>query len=118
MAPKETKLSKHLSKSEQQPCRYTDVREPRTATGSRFFPYLERFDAITFVTSSHGRPTRNFFVRCEEQKRAKKGNIRLPVAVRGSRTSVLKFRRTPTIHLLIAHLNWIVSIILKFKYFC
>ena len=52
------------------------------------FSFLERFDAITFVTSSHRRPTRVFPVRCEEQKRAKRGNIRLPVAVRGSRTSV------------------------------
>ena len=54
------------------------------ATGNRIFSFLERFDAITFVTSSHRRPTRAFIVRCEEQKRAKKGNIRLPVAVRGS----------------------------------
>ena len=55
-----------------------------------FFFILERFDAIRFVTSSHRRPTRAFTVRYEEQKRAKKGNIRLSVAVRGSRTPVLK----------------------------
>ena len=68
----------------------TDVREPRTSTGSRIVSFLERLDVITFVTSSHRRLTRAFPIRCEEQKRAKKGNIRLPVAVRGSRTSVLK----------------------------
>ena len=68
----------------------TDVREPRTATGSRIFSFLERFGAIAFVTSSHRRPTKAFPVRCEEQKCAKKGNIRLPVAVRGSQASVLK----------------------------
>ena len=63
---------------------------PRTATGSRIFFFSQRFDAITFVTSSHRRPTRAFPIRCEEQKCAEKENIRLPVAVRGSRTSVLK----------------------------
>ena len=67
----------------------TDVREPRTATG-RISSFLEPFGAISFVASNHRRPTRAFAVRCEEQKRAKKGNIRLPVAVRGSRTCVLK----------------------------
>ena len=65
----------------------TDDREPRTATGSRMFSFLERFEAITFVTSSHRRPTRTFPIRFEEQKRANKGNIRLPVTVRGSRSS-------------------------------
>ena len=57
-------------------------------------------------------------------KRAKKGNIWLPVAVRGSRTSLLKLpvkrlsSPIPTIHILEAHLNLIVSMILKFKYLC
>ena len=59
-----------------------------------FFSFLERFDAITFVTLSHRRPTRAFFVFLEEQKRAKKSNIRLPVALSRSRTSVLKLVTT------------------------
>ena len=73
----------------------TDVREPRTATGRRM---LERFDAITFVMASKPslstfaitlhQSTIAFPVLCEEQKRAKK--VTFPVAVRGSRTSVLK----------------------------
>ena len=46
--------------------------------------------------------TRAFHICGKEQNLVKKGNIRLPVAVRGSRTSVLKF---PTVALL--HLpNW------------
>ena len=53
----------------------TDVREPRTATRSRFFSFLERFDAITFETSSHRGPTRAFLVGCEEQKRARKRKL-------------------------------------------
>ena len=48
------------------------------------FPFLERFHAIAFVTSSHSH------VRGKEQNHAKKGNILFAVAVHGSRTSVLK----------------------------
>ena len=55
-----------------------------------FFFFFERFNGITFVTSSHRRPARAFPVRCEEENRARKGNIRLPVSVRGLRTSALK----------------------------
>ena len=43
-----------------------------------------------FVTSSHRRQKRAFPVFCEEQTRAKKGTIRLPVAICGSQMSVLK----------------------------
>ena len=55
-----------------------------------FFFFFERFNGITLVTSSHRRPARAFPVLCEEENRARKGNIRLPVAVRGLRTSALK----------------------------
>ena len=69
----------------------TDVFEPRTSTGSCIFPSLERFDAIAFVTSNSRHKNKSFPVHDNEQNHAKKENIRLPVAVRGSKTSVLKF---------------------------
>ena len=69
----------------------TDVFEPRTSTGSYIFPSLERFDAITFVTSNRRHKNKSFPVHGKEQNHAKKENFRLPVAVRGSKTSVLKF---------------------------
>ena len=76
-----------------QEVRLKGVREPRTATGSWIFSILEHLDAITFVTSNHRRPSRAFPVRYEEQKRIRKGKIRLPVAARGSQTSA---ELTPT----------------------
>ena len=69
----------------------TDVFEPRTSTGSWIFPSLERFDAIAFVMSNRKHKNKSFAVHGKEQNHAKKENIRLPVAVRGSKTSVLKF---------------------------
>ena len=69
----------------------TDVFEPRTSTGSCIFPSLERFDAIAFVTSNRRHKKKSLPVRGKKQNHAKKENIRLPVAVRGSKTSVLKF---------------------------
>ena len=69
----------------------TDVFEPRTSTGSWIFPSLERFDAIGFVMSNRKHKNKSFAVHGNEQNHAKKENIRLPVAVRGSKTSVLKF---------------------------
>ena len=67
----------------------TDVFEPRTSTGSCIFPSLERFDAIAFVTSNRRHKKKSFPVRGKKQNHAKKENIRLPVAIRGSKTSVL-----------------------------
>ena len=69
----------------------TDVFEPRTSTGSWICPSLERFDAIAFVMSNRKHKNKSFAVHGKEQNHAKKENIRLPVAVRGSKTSVLKF---------------------------
>ena len=68
----------------------TDVFEPRTSTGSCIFPSLERFDAIAFVTSSSRYKNKSFPVHGKGQNHAKKENIRLPVAGRGSKTSALK----------------------------
>ena len=50
-----------------------------------------------------------FPVRGKEQNHAKKGNIQLPVAVRGLRTSVLKLpnRRVHALDLMIA--SWVIS---------
>ena len=56
----------------------------RKATRSQIFSFLKCSDAIMFVTSSHRGPTRAFFIHCEEQKCARRGNFRLPVAIRGS----------------------------------
>ena len=72
----------------------TDVFEPRTSTGSCTFPSLEHFNAIAFVTSNHKYKNKSFAVHGKEQNHAKKENIRLPVAVRVSKTSVLKFSIT------------------------
>ena len=69
----------------------TDVFEPRTSTGSCIFHSLERFDAIAFITSNRRHENKSFPVHGKEQNHAKKENIRLPVAVGGSKTSVLKF---------------------------
>ena len=69
----------------------TDVFEPRTSTGSCIFPSLEHFDAIAFVTSNRRHKKKSFPVHGKEQNHAKKENIRLPVALPGSKTSVLKF---------------------------
>ena len=71
----------------------TDVFEPRTSTGSCIFHSLERFDAIAFITSNRRHENKSFPIHGKEQNHAKKENIRLPVAVRGSKTSVLKFKR-------------------------
>ena len=68
----------------------TDVFEPRTSTGSNIFPSLERFDAITFVTSNRRHKNKSFPVHGKEQNHAKKENFRLPVAVRGSKTSAFR----------------------------
>ena len=57
------------------------VFELRTSTGSCTFPSLERFKAIAFVTSNHRHKNKSFLDKTE--------NILLPVAVRGSKTSVL-----------------------------
>ena len=69
----------------------SDVFEPRTSTGRCIFHSLGRFDAIAFVTSNRRHKNKSFPVHGKEQNHAKKENIRLPVAVRGSKTSVLKF---------------------------
>ena len=44
--------------------------------------------------SNRKHKNKSFAVHGKEQNHAKKENIRLPVAVRGSKTSVLKFLRT------------------------
>ena len=54
----------------------TDVREPQTATGSRFFPFLERFDAITFETSSHRQELFPSVVRSKNAPKIKHSNSR------------------------------------------
>ena len=67
-----------------------DVFEPRTATGNIIFPFLERFHAIAFVTSSHSHQQGLFLSVVRSKTTPKKGNSLLPFAVRDSRTSVLK----------------------------
>ena len=69
----------------------TDVSEPRTSTGSCIFPSLEHFNVIAFLTSNHRHKNKSFLVHGKEQNHTIKGNIRLPVAIHGSQTSVLKF---------------------------
>ena len=72
----------------------TDVFEPRTSTGSCIFHSLEHFNTIAFETSNRRHKIKSFPVHGKEQNHAKKENIRLPVAVRGSKTSMLKFSIT------------------------
>ena len=69
----------------------TDAHDPQTVTGSQFFSFLEHFDAITFVTSSHRHPTRAFPIRYEEQKCAKKRKHLTFSCRPWLTTSVLKF---------------------------
>ena len=61
------------------------------ATGSQFFPFLEHFDAIAFVNKCQATDVQQeLFPSIVKSKNAKKGNIQLLVAIRGSQTSVLK----------------------------
>ena len=74
----------------------TDVREPRTATRSQVFPFLARFCSSQRIGKALvGRlwlDVTNVMV----SKDSKKEKLRLPVAVRGSRTSVHKLPITFT----------------------
>ena len=67
----------------------TDVREPRTATGSQMFPCFGTFLLVTKDEKIVGRLWLDV-TNALASKRSKKEKIRLPVAVRGSRMSVLK----------------------------
>ena len=66
------------------------VFEPRTATGNcRNFSVFGEFSRHRFCNVKPKSSATVSPVRSKEQNHAKKGNIQLPVAVRGSRTSVL-----------------------------
>ena len=68
----------------------TDVCEPRTATGSRMFPFLARFCFLSMTGKALVGRLWLDVTNVMASKRSKKETNRLPVAVRGSRTSVLK----------------------------
>ena len=73
----------------------TDVREPRTVTGSQMFP-LACFCSLQRTGKALvGRLWLD--VTNVMSKRSKKEKIRLPVTVHGSRTSVLKLRNNNTL---------------------
>ena len=58
----------------------TDVFEPRTTTGNLFFPALQSFQAIAFVTSSHSHQQELFLSMARSKTTPKKEtfDFRLP----------------------------------------
>ena len=58
----------------------TEVFEPRTANGNLIFPFLERFHAIAFVTSSHSHQQELFLnvVRNKTTPKKETFDFRLP----------------------------------------
>ena len=69
----------------------TDVLEPRTSTGSRIFSSLGCVIHFLSVTSTYKRKNEGFATHLSSRECVKNNNSCLPVAVRGSKTSVLKF---------------------------
>ena len=69
----------------------TDVFEPRTATGSRMFSFLALFCSLPWTAKLLFLCLRFDITNAMASKRSKEGKIQLPVDVRGSKTSVLKF---------------------------
>ena len=69
----------------------TDVFEPQTATGSRMFSFLAWFCSLPWTGKLLFLYLLLDVTNAMASKRSKKGKIQLPVDVRGSKTSVLKF---------------------------
>ena len=69
----------------------TDVFEPRTATGNRTFSFLAWFCSSPWRGKLLFLCLRFDVTNAMASKRSKEGKIQLPVDVRGSKTSVLKF---------------------------
>ena len=69
----------------------TDVFEPRTATGSRMFSFLAWFCSLSWTGKLLFLCLLFDVTNAMASKRSKEGKIQLPVDVRGSKTSVLKF---------------------------
>ena len=69
----------------------TDVFEPRTATGSRMFSFLAWFCSLPWTGKLVFLCLRFDVTNVVLSKSSKEGKVQLPVDVRGSKTSVLKF---------------------------
>ena len=82
----------------------TDVRRPRTATGSWLFFLLDCFCYLSWTGKFLFWYLVTCHYRCDGVKARQKKKDQLPVAVRGSRTSVLKL---PNIARYYARADWL-----------
>ena len=73
----------------------TGVFEPRTVAGNGTFSSVALIVSFLFINSSCKCYNESFLTYIWTLKFAKTLNIRLPVAVRGSKTSVLKLSNIP-----------------------
>ena len=81
----------------------TDVRETRTVTGSRMFPFLAWFCSLSRTGKALVDDCGLRLQTRRRKKAPKRGKIQFPVAVRGPKSSVLKLPNIRRRHLLVSN---------------